>query len=74
LDLSAGYLWFKLLDNAIGKMDTPGLNAYEHSIFKVQVILQYLVGQTLYGDGQLLLSQDRLQEKYFYKITKKKAD
>jgi hypothetical protein len=32
------------------------------------VILQQLMGQTLYRDLQLLLIQDRLQEKIFIKI------
>jgi hypothetical protein len=31
------------------------------------MIFEDLVAQPLYGDGQLLFVEDRLQEKYFYK-------
>ena len=60
-DRSSGQLLFQLCDNSIGEVDTPGLDADEYGIFKVQMVLEHLVGQTLYRDSQLLFIQDCLQ-------------
>ena len=72
-DRAAGQLLFQLCDNSIGEVDTSGLDADEHGIFKIQMILEHLVGQTLYRDTQLLFIQDCLQAEIFLiKIRKSK--
>lgn len=68
MDGARFYEGLELLNDAVGEIDTPWLNADEDGIFQFYVIFEQLVGQALDSDGQLLFVQDDLQGEFFIKI------